>query len=239
MTTISPDSDIPKPTLLITGAGGLLGHALCEVARHGWEVYALYHQRIPKVQKIHTIQAELTDLETLTALFHNIRPKAVVHAAAAARLAECQAQPHETEAINVKAAVHMAQLCADLGSDLCFTSTDLVFNGLKSPYTESAVPSPVCTYGRQKARAESEILQYDPQALVCRLPLLIGWAPQSEANFTVQMIDALVHNRPLALFVDEYRTPVDALSAALAILGPVGACAGRAASWWENTDFAL
>lgn len=214
------------PRLLITGAGGMLGNALCELARPQWEVHSLYRQHRPKAKGIQLVQVELTDQKGLSAIFRDVNPSAVVHAAAASRVGECQEHPAETLRINVGVAGHIAQLCADLGCDLVFTSTDLVFSGLNAPYSEDAVPHPVCEYGRQKAAAEALVLQHYPEALVCRLPLLFGWGPRSEATFSARMIDAVANRRPLTLFVDEYRTPVDVLSAARGILDLVGRARG-------------
>ena len=204
----------------------MLGNALCEVAHDQWEIFALYRHRKPKVEGLNLVQVELTDLDALSAVFRQVRPRAVVHAAAASRVDECQVRPDETARINIDVTSHMAQMCADFDCDLVFTSTDLVFSGRNAPYSEPAVPHPVCEYGRQKAAAELLALRYCPQALVCRLPLLFGWGPQTEATFTTQVIDAVVHHRPLTLFVDEYRTPVDVLSAARGLLAMLGRVRG-------------
>ncbi len=223
-TSTDAQSDIPR--LLITGAGGMLGNALCKAACGQWEIYALYRHRKPYVEGLHLVQVELTDLDALRDVFQKVRPRAVVHAAAASRVDECQARPDQTARINVEVTRLIAQLCADGGSDMVFTSTDLVFSGRNAPYSELAVPHPVCEYGRQKAEAESLVLRYCPQGLVCRLPLLFGWGPGAEATFTSQMIDAVALHRPLTLFVDEYRTPVDVLSAARGILALLGRARG-------------
>lgn len=215
-----------KPILLITGAGGFLGHWLCTLARREWTVHALFRHHRPQVRGVHGHQADLTDRKALDRLMVTLRPTAVIHAAAVARADLCQADPAATAAINVGAAAHLAGLCAGLGTDLVFTSTDLVFDGLRPPYDEACPPSPVCVYGEQKARAEAEVLRRRPRALVCRLPLLFGLAPNAGRHFTVQMLDALVRGRSLDLFVDEFRTPVDNRSAARGLLKLLGRAGG-------------
>jgi dTDP-4-dehydrorhamnose reductase len=224
------DSNVSRrsaPRLLITGAGGMLGNGLCELALGRWEVHALYRRHEPRVGGLHPVRADLTDPVALRDLFRRVRPRAVIHAAAVSRVDACQARPHETRETNVAAAGQIARLCADLDCDLVFTSTDLVFSGLNAPYREDAAPRPVCEYGRQKAEAEALVLGHCPHALVCRLPLLFGWGPRSETTFFTQMIDALSNGRPLTLFVDEYRTPVDVRSAARGILDLLGRARGR------------
>lgn len=225
MNSLQP-MDASKPKLLITGASGLLGHPLCTLAARQWSVYAVFRRHRPQVDGMALIQSDLTDGERLDDLVRSIQPQAVIHAAAAAQVSECQADPENAEKINVRVPAHLAQLCSDLDIPLVFTSTDLVFDGTQAPYDENAAPAPFCVYSDQKTRAETAVLQCHPQALVCRLPLLFGWAPYARGNFAVQMLDAIDGHRTLYLFTDEYRTPVDNHSAAQGILALLGRARG-------------
>ncbi|MCJ8499130.1 SDR family oxidoreductase [Desulfatitalea alkaliphila] len=217
-----------KPRLLITGAGGYLGYALCRSARRQWSVTALYRKPKPAVAGVCCIQADLTDLSGLEGLMRRLAPHAVVHAAAEARVGVCQKGPAAAEVINVQVPARLAELCEHYGIALTFTSTDLVFGGRQAPYDETAAPDPVCVYGAQKARAEDAVRTRCRQALVCRLPLLVGLAPppHGQDHFTRQMVSAIVQGRPLHLFVDEFRTPVDIHSAARGLLALTGRARG-------------
>lgn len=226
MAEAARNSGCNKPKLLITGAGGFLGHWLCALARRDWSVHALFRTRKPAVKGLHPIQADLTDVQGVSALLRSLRPRALIHAAAAARVGQCQADPENTARINVAVPSHLADICADLGIELLFTSSDLVFDGRRAPYDETCTARPVCAYGEQKARAEGEVLRRCPQALVCRLPLLFGLAPHATRHFTVRMLDAIARGRPLDLFVDEYRTPVDTRSTARGLLTLLGRARG-------------
>jgi dTDP-4-dehydrorhamnose reductase len=150
----------------------------------------------------------------------------VIHAAAAAQVGECQADPTRTAIINVTVPSRLAEVCAARGIDLALTSTDLVFDGRHPPYDEASPPAPFCAYSDQKARAEAAVLAHHPKALVARLPLLFGFSPQAQANFGVRMLAAIRGNQPLDLFVDEFRTPVDIASAARGVLAFVGKVRG-------------
>lgn len=215
-----------KPTLLITGAGGFLGYPLTLLARQHWAVAAIYRRRQPKMENVTTIQADLTDGARMDDIFSRVRPHAVIHAAAMAQVGTCQADPEGTEAINVLVPQRLAEKCARLGIDYLFTSTDLVFDGRQAPYDETAAVNPLSVYADQKIRAEEKVLHSYPNALVCRLPLMFGMAPGAEKNFTVQMLTSMVARKELALFVDEYRTPVDSESAARGMLTLLGRAHG-------------
>jgi dTDP-4-dehydrorhamnose reductase len=212
--------------LLITGASGFLGGPLCALAAEKWSVTGIYHRHPVDLPGVTTVRADLTAAAQVRALMTAVRPRAVIHAAAVAQPAACEQAPQASEVLNVKVAEQLAGLCADLGIPFVFVSTDLVFDGRQAPYDESGPVHPVCVYGRQKARAEAAVTACNADALVCRLPLMFGVAGQSSRNFTWQILAALRQGRSVRLFTDEYRTPVDTMSAARGLLTVLGRARG-------------
>jgi dTDP-4-dehydrorhamnose reductase len=215
-----------KPRLMITGASGLLGHALCQAARRRWAVYGVYRRHKPQVPGLHTIQADLTKGRCRHDLIHTLRPRAVIHAAANADVMACEKNPKACDTINRKAPIHLAGLCHQAGIAYLFTSTDLVFDGRRAPYDEAAPTRPICVYGEHKARAEAGVLNHCSHALVCRLPLMFGAGPFSRNHFGVRMLRAIRRSETLHLFEDEFRTPVDIDSAAHGLLTLLGRAEG-------------
>lgn len=215
-----------KLKMVITGASGFLGYALCAAARPHWSVHAVYRRNPPGTPGVTAVKLDLTDLGALPDFLTSVRPRVVIHAAADANVASCERNPEQSEVINVTVPTRLAGLCAQLGIQFVFTSSDLVFDGTQAPYDEMRAPTPFCVYSHQKARAEQAIRRICPGAIICRLPLMFGLAPSAAGNFFVQMLLAIDQGRPLDLFVDEYRTPVDTCSAARGVLMAV-ACEGQ------------
>ena len=205
--------------LLITGAGGFLGHALCEQAAGNWDVHAVYRQHKPATAGVTAVQADLTEPGCIDSLIDSVRPCFVIHAAAMADVGFCQAHPRQAEAINTAVPARLAERCAQQGMGFVLTSTDLVFDGHSAPYCETDTVHALSIYGRQKVRAEQLVQQAHPGALVCRLPLMIGLAPHAGHHFCIRMLHSIRSGAPLSLFTDEFRTPVDNTSAAAGILG--------------------
>jgi dTDP-4-dehydrorhamnose reductase len=163
-------------------------------------------------------QIDLTHSDLVTAKLDEIAPDAIIHTAAASSPNFCQTHPETSARINIGASRLLAKICADAKIPFVFTSTDLVFDGTKAPYLETDPVSPLNIYGEQKVAAEHEILQTYPQATICRMPLMFGMAPPTASSFLQPWLQALTNQQTLQLFVDEFRTPVSATTAARGLL---------------------
>jgi dTDP-4-dehydrorhamnose reductase len=209
---------MPMRKLLVTGASGFLGWNLCRMAQGLWYVYGLTRWNQNQLQGVELRLADLTRFKEIKEHLQQIRPDALIHAAAESSTTFCQLNPATSHRINVEATVNLASLCADLGIPLVFISSDLVFNGLNPPYSENDPVCPVCIYGEQKVEAERAVLARHPQALICRMSLMFGDAVQGAASFIQPLIKDMSNGRQINLFIDEYRSPVSATNAAQGIL---------------------
>src|SRR5262249_44538480 len=131
--------------------------------------------------------------------------------------AECEERPEAAQALNVAAAGRLATLCREAGLRLIALSTDQVLAGDRawSPETEPA--RALMVYGRTKLEGEGAVLDAHPDAAVVRLPLMIGRGYGPRATASEAILWALRAGRPVRLFEDEFRTPVDPESAAVAL----------------------
>lgn len=199
--------------LLITGANGFLGWNVCRLTKGGWHLFGTVFSHPVNIPEVTIIEVDLTDYAELRRLFEEVRPDAVIHTAAASDPNYCQVNPEVSYRINVEASVNIALLCSDYMIPYVYTSTDLVFDGLKPPYRESDPVCPVNIYGEHKAVAEERILKAYPQSTVCRMALMFGPSSPVGKSFIQPMLLAMQEGRELSLFVDEFRTPLGAESA--------------------------
>ncbi len=140
--------------VLITGAGGQLGHALQQVFAAD-DVLALGHAdwdvALPPGGPVVRGGWDL-----------------VLHTAAWTDVDGAEADPQGAAAVNVGGTAHVAALKAPLVT----YSTDYVFDGRKrSPYVESDGPNPQSAYGRTKLHGEAAA---GSQAWVIRTSWLFG-----------------------------------------------------------------
>src|SRR5690349_18684893 len=92
--------------LLITGASGFLGAHVVESAR-GWGVVHAQRRERPRPGGARTVDS-VFDLAEVEERLDAIRPRAVVHAAALARIADAERDPELARRVNVEASARIA-----------------------------------------------------------------------------------------------------------------------------------
>jgi dTDP-4-dehydrorhamnose reductase len=170
--------------VLITGAGGQLGHAL-QQAFSADDVLALTHADWD------VAQAPGDDLK------HD-EFDLVLHTAAWTNVDGAEEDPQSAAAVNVGGAAHAASLKAPLVT----YSTDYVFDGRKrSPYVESDGPNPTSAYGRTKLHGEAAA---GPRAWVVRSSWLFG---ATGHNFVRTMLRLGLEREEVAVVDDQRGCP--------------------------------
>jgi dTDP-4-dehydrorhamnose reductase len=184
---------------MVTGAGGLIGHALVQGAvrwASGWTVHGLTRARM-----------DLADAEAVRRTWREIAPSLLIHCAALSRTPDCQRDPALARRLNVEATARLADLARD--AYLVFFSTDLVFDGKAGWYREEDPVNPVNVYAETKVEAE-RLLADHPRALIIRPALVGGISPTGDRGFNEALRRDWEAGRTVTLFTDEFRTPTPA-----------------------------
>ena len=201
------------PTVLVTGANGFIGRALCaRLAAEGWMVRAAVFPAGSPVPS-GAAAALVGDIGAATDWSQALAGvEVVVHLAARVHvMKETVADPLEAfRAINVAGTRQLAQSAAAAGvRRLVFMSTVKVYGEATRgrPLTEDSPLAPEDDYGRSKREAEEALLQVSRatslEAVVIRSPLVYG--PGNKANF-LRLLALLRKGWPLPLAsVDNHR----------------------------------
>ena len=133
--------------VLLTGAGGQLGQALCDSVPQGLELIATGRQ-----------QLNLADAQACRAAVEQHRPDWVLNAGAYTAVDKAESEPELAQAVNAGAPRAFAEALAERGGRLLQVSTDFVFNGQQGhPYQSTQLRQPLGIYGSSKAAGEEAL----------------------------------------------------------------------------------
>jgi len=194
--------------LLVTGASGLLGANLVCTARDAKrEVVGICRRHPLRISGTQMLEADLTDHGAVRALIASLRPQIIIHCAAATSVDWCEDHPEEAELINVSASSSLAQMAAELNARMVYVSTDSVFDGQTSNYSESDEPNPLNVYAKSKLRGEQEVLRHCPTALIARVNVY-GWNAQDKQSLAEWILHQLTARERVNGFTDVYFSPL-------------------------------
>jgi dTDP-4-dehydrorhamnose reductase len=204
--------------LLITGASGQLGgYLLRELRGTPDTVTAWCHQRGGELFGFRPVSVDLSQRDVTAAAFRAARPNAVLHFAGYSAIADCHRHPQTARRINTEGTALLAELSAEAGARLVYTSTDLVFDGVKGNYREDDAAAPLSIYGGSKLAGEAAVLAA-PKGLVVRVSLMFGPSLIGRPYFFDQQLAKMHAGQQTGWFEDEWRSPLGLWPAARALL---------------------
>jgi len=187
--------------ILVTGHSGFVGKNICkELEVNDYEIIGVGRTN-QKEYNYQVIKKDLSNIESVDFL-ENRNIEGVIHLAANSNVNDCELNPNESFKINVEASVLLAEYAAKHNIPFVFTSSDQVFDGKKGNYKPSDNAAPINEYGKQKRAAEIEILKINPNAVICRLPLMIG----KNGGYAKAFVENLKASKRQTLFTDEIRS---------------------------------
>src|SRR5208283_640966 len=174
--------------LLITGASGLYGSKLAELAiAKNFEVYSCDVQELPVCGNF--VKFDVSNKEMVNEAFKRVKPDVVVHAATLTDVDKCELNKELAWKINVEGTKNIADAARGVSSFLIYFSTYYVFNGERGGYKESDKPDPINYYGLTKLKAE-EVVKTQTEYFIARPSVIYGSTPAAgKVNFALWVID--------------------------------------------------
>jgi dTDP-4-dehydrorhamnose reductase len=193
--------------LLVTGASGLLGTKICQLGIcKGFEVYSGYWQHKPR--KGIPLKLDLSQKNKMGKIFDEVKPDAVVHAAAMTNVDKCELEKNLSWRINVEGTQAIVKLCKKHRSFMVYVSTDYVFNGDRGMYTETDQVNPINYYGLTKLKGEESVRNIIRQACIARTSVIFGSIPATgKTNFALWLLDKLKKKKKVQIVTDQTNSP--------------------------------
>ncbi|HMQ68938.1 MAG TPA: SDR family oxidoreductase [Ignavibacteria bacterium] len=202
--------------VLITGGSGLLGQYLNRVLSESNTILTLYNSNSGNCTDYNSLKIDLTDQKKLRSLVSEYRPNVIFHTAAISRPELCDSLPeNHVIDININSTRALAELCDSYNAKLIYTSTDLVYSGdrIRSAAEDEEL-APVSFYAETKVRSEKEIRDVFDNYVILRTSLLYGLGFNHSVNNFQMMFENFRNGKPVKLFYDQFRTPLELNDAA-------------------------
>ena len=163
------------PTVLVLGAGGMLGHKLVQVLTPRTECWATVRGSAAQYARFGIFDparlidgVDATSFETVMAAVGRARPDVVVNCIGILKQLAAAKDPIATLQVNALFPQRLALLCEAAGAWLIHVSTDCVFSGRRGAYRETDIPDAEDLYGRTKLLGEPS----RPGTLVLRTSMI-------------------------------------------------------------------
>lgn len=193
--------------LLITGASGLFGSKLANIAsRKNYKVYSGYSQDQPDYGT--AVQFDVSDKKAVEKVFAKINPEVVVHAATLTDVDKCETNKDLAWKVNVEGTKNVVEAAKKSHAFMVHISTDYVFNGEKGNYKETDLPDPIDYYGITKLKAEELVQNTSEEYCIARPSVIYGASPAAgKINFALWLINKLKSNELPKVLTDQWNSP--------------------------------
>jgi len=188
--------------VLVTGAGGMVGRAVCEYCRSIGDIVLAYdHQKL-----------DVGDLNRVMRLLEDDKPEAVINCAAWTDVEGCELDDKRAFEVNALGPENLARASREIDAVLVTISTDYVFDGKKNGfYTQRDQPRPESIYAKSKLEGERRAQTAYARTIVVRTGFVFGTGGN---NFLSTIVERARRGEKLKAISDVYGTPTYAVDLA-------------------------
>lgn len=180
--------------ILLTGKNGQVGWELARALLPLGRIHAFGHAEL-----------DITDAAAVRRKLDEVRPDAIVNAAAYTAVDKAESEPEQAHAVNAVAPALLAEESAKRGALFIHYSTDYVYDGAKAvPYVETDATNPLGAYGRSKLAGEAGIRAAGCDHLIFRT----SWVYAARgANFLRTILRLAAEREELRVVNDQIGAP--------------------------------
>jgi len=201
--------DLIKKRILIVGSNGMLGQRLINffVSQNCSELLACSVENEPVIKKTDYAQCDITKRDQVKNVVLNFYPDFIINAAAYTNVDRSETDRETAWKINVKGVEYLAEASRVLDAHLIHISSDYIFDGLKGPYSETALPNPVSYYGRTKLASENVMKISGTIHTILRTNVLFGRAEENRPDFVRWVVQMLRSGQMIRIVTDQINNP--------------------------------
>ncbi len=187
----------------------MLGAALVRKARsRGIDVVALGGSSVLREPGVRSLRSDLTDTTALISIVSEVRPRWVLHCAAATDVDRCEEHPDEAMRVNADGSANVARAAKAASAGLVYISTDSVFDGRRGGYTEEDTTGPVNEYSRSKLAGEEAVRAAGLDRWIVARTTIYGWSPHGRPSVAEWFLSRIEASQPTNGFADVVFSPI-------------------------------
>ena len=181
--------------VLVTGAGGMVGRALCEFCEASGDTVFAYDRAA----------LDISNAGAVREVVHSTKPDAVINCAAWTDVDGCESDVERAFAANAYGPENLAAASREVNAAYVTISTDYVFDGIKEGfYTQEDEPNPLSVYGRAKLEGEQRAQEAYNQSIIVRTGFIFG---RGGKNFLSKIFELARREQPIKAITNAYGTP--------------------------------
>lgn len=192
--------------ILITGASGLVGQAMCSL---------LQKKKIKFVGSVKNIsessfsfdvaEMNISCKHSCKHVLNKFSPDIIINTAAFTNVDQCEINKEECWMVNVVGVENLVMYCKRKNIHLVHISSDFVFDGLNGHYSENDVCNPINYYGKTKLCSENIIKENISNYTIIRTSMIYDYN-NFEKGFLSWIAKKVKKNQTINVVDDQFRT---------------------------------
>ena len=194
-------------TILFAGGSSLLASSWIRSLDHNYNYILSTHKKKIKNKKFRVISLDYSTVDQVLSQLKKHNVKILINCIGLTNIEECETDPDKALNSNTYIPKVLSKACDEGNIKFVHISTDHLYNGKKSYYSEKTPKSPLNIYGETKSKAEDEVLKNNKKSIIIRTNFF-GWGPSYKNSFSDKILKHLEAEKKIDLFGDVFYTPI-------------------------------
>ena len=190
--------------ILITGGGGQLGLSLYFSIKDIFDVF-----NTSKKESKHSIQLDVSCSKSVQNIIEKINPEVIINCASYNSVDQAELNRKEAREIIVKGLDNLVKH-SNKDTKIIQISSDYIYNGDKTKYSEKDIPNPLNYYGKLKHEAENLLIASKKKCAILRCNVIFSHYINNESNFFAWVYNNLKKDNQINVVNDQVSNPVPA-----------------------------
>jgi dTDP-4-dehydrorhamnose reductase len=148
----------------------------------------------------------------------SLKPDVIVNCAGFVDVERAESERETAWRINTSAVEYLIDAARKTDARIVHISSDYIFDGVRSPYNETAAPNPLNYYGRTKLASENALRSSGIHHCILRLTMLYGTDPIKKKNIIELLPLTVKQAKQFTAYTDVITAPTYITDAAFAVV---------------------